>query len=267
MTFFVAFKDLENKADWFTTEAHVHVALQQRSVPTRNGDPTFFHFDSATMTQLQYPTKATETVFCRRQPQPLQCETNGRGFDMELVNFPTSVFEVKKSGAGDNAGRGVYAKVDIPAPSYLAIDDHIHVVFFGPSTMAMILDHCETSELMAATLYYSLMAYIFGYGFQYVPHVSLVWFFVNRRPLSFWLFQNWEIYSQTVVLKHSLTFLLVLGLDKHCESNDTGSTGDRSRPWKVYLCQPWLQWHIELGLYGFQHYRTDGGSFQSTGRL
>jgi hypothetical protein len=173
MTFFVAFKDLETKGDWFTTEAHVHVALQQRSVPTRNGDPTFFHFDAATMTHLQYPTKAAETIFCRRQPQPIQCETNGRGFDMELINFPTSVFEVKKSGAGDNAGRGVYAKVDVPANSYLAVDDHVHVVFFGPSTMAMILVHCETSELMAATLYDSLMAFIYGYGFQYISHVSL----------------------------------------------------------------------------------------------
>jgi hypothetical protein len=221
VTFFVAFQSLEQKASWLATEAHFQSTIHKRCSSggrggaTRhhsnnnnnnnnnanndnqhqdNGDddtrqePTFSYFDSATMTRYHYPSKASETVYCRRQPTPLGCNNNdhetsssssrggnrGRGFNLEQPSIPVDMLDVQKSWLGDHAGRGVFAKVDIPAGSYLGLESAVHAVWFGPYTFDLILYNIygRYSELFRKSRYGVLEACVYGYGYQQSPRVS-----------------------------------------------------------------------------------------------
>jgi hypothetical protein len=56
--------------------------MQKRSVSTVTGESPFLYFDGPLMQTYQYPSKATEVVYCRREPMPESC-ANGHGFDPE----------------------------------------------------------------------------------------------------------------------------------------------------------------------------------------
>ena len=85
-------------------------------------------------------------------------------YDSNYPNVPRTSFEVKKSGVGDNAGRGLFAKVDIPKNTYLSAETSSHCVWFMPSTVALIFALKEApltgDELKILYVYY----YMYGYG-------------------------------------------------------------------------------------------------------
>jgi hypothetical protein len=85
---------------------------------------------------------------------------------------------VKKSGVGDNAGRGVFAKVAIAEDTYLSAETSSHYVMFMPSTVALIEaleDEPIGDELEV------LDFYMHGYGFASRLFVS----FAVSRLLHF----------------------------------------------------------------------------------
>jgi hypothetical protein len=122
------------------------------------------------MVSYQVPHRAVETVFCRREPAPEQCLEGDDTYDSNYPNAPLTSFEVKKSGVGDNAGRGVFAKVDIAEDTYLSAETSAHSVLFMPSTVALI--EALEEEPIGAELEV-LEYYMHGYGFTSRLHVSL----------------------------------------------------------------------------------------------
>jgi hypothetical protein len=217
LTFFVAFQSLEQKASWLASEAHFQSIIHQRCSSggvvgvgvTRNSnskdnhhqdnddgddgtrkEPTFSYFDSATMTRYHYPSKASEMVYCRRQPTPIGCNNDddhelghgsiasvsGRGFNLEQLSIPLAQLDVQKSWLGEHAGRGVFSKVDIPAGSYLGLESAVHAVWFGPYTFDIILYNIygRHSELFRKSPYGVLEACVYGYGYQQSPRVSAI---------------------------------------------------------------------------------------------
>jgi hypothetical protein len=110
-----------------------------------------------------------ETVFCRKEPKPEECWDGESIYSSNYPNAPLSSFEVKKSGVGDNAGRGVFAKMDIPEDTYLSAETSCHSVLFMPSTVALI------EALEEEPIGYELEVfdyYMHGYGFTSRHFVS-----------------------------------------------------------------------------------------------
>jgi hypothetical protein len=125
------------RVNWYRNEAEVNLEMQRRSVKSKSGGPVFHYFDGATMQFFQMPSKRLETVFCRQEPTPPAC-LDFRGYDPEIKNADISSFEVKISGVGEKAGRGVFAKTDIPEGTYVTIDTSSQNVYFPPSTFDMV---------------------------------------------------------------------------------------------------------------------------------
>jgi len=156
----LAAKSDKVRSNWYRNEAQINLAMQQRSVESKSGAPVFKYFDGATMQFFQMPSKRFETVFCRKEPTPPEC-LEWRGFDPEIENAGISSFEVKVSGAGDNSGRGLYAKKDIPKGTYLTIDTSSFNVFFPPNTFSIIIEmEHQFDELVPVEVY------MHGYGYQ-----------------------------------------------------------------------------------------------------
>lgn len=122
------------------------------------------------MVSYQVPHRMVEAVFCRRQPTPEAC-LEQYNFDPEVPNVPSSSFEVKQSAVGDNAGRGVFAKVDIQANTYLAAETGVQDVEFMPSTVDLILSLTEAEIGSRLEVF---IWYMDGYAFDRQIYVSML---------------------------------------------------------------------------------------------
>ena len=157
----LGFKSYSTRKRWYANAAQVDLAILKRSMRTKSGTTPFKYFDGPTMVSYQVPPRSMEAVFCRRNPTPEECLC-GYHFDPENWNVPASSLEVKKSNVGENAGRGVFAKVDIPENAYVSLEKNVQSVMFMPSTVALIeaLEKEPVGDELEALTYY--MA---GYGF------------------------------------------------------------------------------------------------------
>lgn len=156
----VAFKDYSTRANWYASESEIAVEMHRRAMPTTSGESPFTYFDGATMASYQVPGRAWQYVFCRQEPTPEECFRRELGIDLETPNAPISSFEVKKSGVGEKAGRGVFAKVDIKEGSYIGLEEAVHPVIFPPKTFDIMQSIHDTFGTD------SLMEYANGYGFH-----------------------------------------------------------------------------------------------------
>jgi hypothetical protein len=162
--------------NWFTNEAAVSLRVQRRSLQTVDGKSPFLYFDGATMMSYQYPSKQSEVVFCRREPTPEGC-TGGRGYDLDRINIPISALEVKQSSLGEHAGRGVFAKIDIPASSYVGLEESVHnTIYMDPSNYALASSWCRTDDKChwssSVGTGGNIEMFMHGYGHSFSYHVS-----------------------------------------------------------------------------------------------
>lgn len=204
--YLVAFKDFDTRSDWFSNSALVSKKIRERTLPTIDGSSPFLYFDGPTMLTYQYPSKQSEVVFCRGNPHVKECK-EGHGFNPERQNLPLSSLEVKQSSLGERAGRGVFAKVDIPSQSYVGLEKLIPIIYGSP----------QTYNLMANWEYYNetiydfyrgdeLEVYTHGYGHVFSHHVSFQW--DNFPAPSLFLHQTVLTYS----IVYSLNMIYVLCL-------------------------------------------------------
>ena len=143
--------------------------IRKRLLPTKVGDSPVLSFDGATMLSYMHPSKASEVVFCLRVPKA--CEPDYR-FDPAIVNLPLNeTLEVKQSSLGEKAGRGVFAKQDIPVRSYVGLQSIVHPVYMSPSTYTLI--GAMGSHKIASLSYGEVVfVYSYAYGHSFSWHVS-----------------------------------------------------------------------------------------------
>ena len=126
------------------------------------------------MVSYQNPSKRVENVYCRRTPMPKDCK-HMRGFDALTPNAKTELFEVKQSGAGQQAGRGVYATADIAKGTFFAIEKVVQAVHFPSRTFDLI----TSLNTYVVDSLYSIEMYMHGYGFQNVNKVRRLVIFLR----------------------------------------------------------------------------------------
>jgi len=160
-TLLVAFKSYETRARWYLNAAEIDLEIMGRRVQTKSGKNPFQYFDGATMVSYQVPPKAMETVYCRQEPMPEECEEGHFTYNPEIPNIPISSFEVKMSEESENAGRGVFTMVDIPEGTYLSAETGCYPVIFMPWTKELIEDMKNEFDMNRI---HSVEAYMHGYG-------------------------------------------------------------------------------------------------------
>jgi len=80
----IAFKTGKPNEAWDSTYSSWHnMHIDQRTLPTPNGDSSLLHFDGAMMKSYSYPSKTSGVVFCRGYPESPFCK-EGRGLESEL---------------------------------------------------------------------------------------------------------------------------------------------------------------------------------------
>jgi hypothetical protein len=160
--FAVAVKSAVGIAGWRMSEAHYQLRMRKRFMPMRatddhgeTGRNAFMDglvaFDGATMLQLLFPAKHSAEAACSLWDRAIgdddedgpYCNPRGHGYDPDVGNVPLDELYVSKSMAGENAGRGVFTKVDIPFETYLALETTVHAVIFEWPTVKLHEDMLE----------------------------------------------------------------------------------------------------------------------------
>ena len=180
----MATKSSKARANWYRNEAEVNVEVVRRTIKTKSGSPIFQYFDGATMQLFQLPSKRFETIFCKAEPRPESCD-DLRGYDPLIPNADISHFEVKVSGAGENAGRGLFATRDIPQGAYFSIEAASRSVDFPPNTVRLITEMEALSDELTP-----VECYMHGYGFQGQHHVSVS--YSHHLPSTFMLLTRYS---------------------------------------------------------------------------
>lgn len=145
--------------------------MLKRGVMTKSGDSPFRYFDGSTMVSYQVPHRSMETVFCRRNPMPKECEKGMYDYDPAIPNVPASSFEVRKSAVSSDTGWGIFTNVDIPNHAYLSAETNVQSVSFMPSTVSLIDDISDKDFGKAAEV---LKWYMDGYGYYSRRFVSFL---------------------------------------------------------------------------------------------
>jgi hypothetical protein len=84
-----------------------------------------------------------EAVFCKRDPKPEACLRAEYDFDPELPNVSSSLFDVKQTKIGDQAGLGTFTTVDILKDSLMSAETNVQAVRFMPTTVDLIQQLAE----------------------------------------------------------------------------------------------------------------------------
>jgi len=128
-------------------------------------------FDGTAMERYRTTHRAYQNRFCgghRDAPLSQMCGAL-TGIDPRLRDFPPEAFEVRQSTLGEGAGRGLFARVDIPAGSLIMEREAVNSVHFPESTLDVIdktmwellSDIPEVEEIVDM-----LFSYYEGYGYS-----------------------------------------------------------------------------------------------------
>ena len=172
----VAFKSFSAKGMWHMNEALYNLEIMSRSQQNEDTHFPFKYFDSAAMMSIQYPSRLSEREHCQFYPfestnssRPEVC-TEGHGLNPERHDVPTNLLKVQTSSEGENAGRGIFASVDIPLGSYIDLETSSHPVRCPWYCADIVIDFYEAeNEILNA---YGLYYYMDGYGFMDEKTVS-----------------------------------------------------------------------------------------------
>ncbi|KAL3906804.1 MAG: hypothetical protein SGILL_009125, partial [Bacillariaceae sp.] len=166
----VAFKESHGVAYWRRNEANYNRLMKERLRGIYNSND-FAVFDSATMLQLQFPPSHSAMEYCGcYSPEVIEKrECTVQGYHPDDPNIPLDDLYVSKSKAGENAGRGVFANVDITEGSNIALETTTDSIHFEWMTTQLHRDMMESVPIYAKGFAKIVHVYAEAYGYESNP--------------------------------------------------------------------------------------------------
>jgi hypothetical protein len=167
-SFWLAMKSRESRAFWFgRNQAEAELLIRKRM--SEASMLSLHSFDAAGFTSQRFASRISEEIWCRMNVG--ECGS-GHGFDPFVPNTPTSAFQVKHSGVGEKAGRGVFARQRVPKGSTIGMDTCVLGMFVPPATYELLTSmyfpdptaEYEAAKHVADLLWKSVHNYVYGYG-------------------------------------------------------------------------------------------------------
>ena len=126
--FMVVCKSVTCRKHFYATPDEMDYQIYDRITPTISKARALVYFDGVTHLGYQVAPKAWETLYCRREPMPFECDYRHLAFDREIFEFnieneAEGAFSVTAEYADDKEEEikqtHLWANVDIPKGSYV----------------------------------------------------------------------------------------------------------------------------------------------------
>lgn len=139
----IACKSASCRDEFFAGPQVVNSKLASRIVRARNGRKLPKYFDGVVNHRLQTAPKSFETIYCRRDPVPFECNFRNLDFSREIFNYSEneheSAFSIQMDDSNPNdVQQRVIATVDIPAGSYIMPSDVSKSVIVDSSVLNQV---------------------------------------------------------------------------------------------------------------------------------
>jgi spermidine synthase len=119
-SFLLICKSHSCRKQWYAGADAIDFQIYERIVTTHSKERALKHFDGSTQYTFQFPPKAWETVYCRREPQPFECAFRGLDVKAELRELredpEESDFYIKQVSDDDI---GIFASKPIKKGDYI----------------------------------------------------------------------------------------------------------------------------------------------------
>lgn len=169
-SFVIACKSVSCRKRWYAGSNGIDFQIYERIVKTNNDDPALVHFDGATHSQYQYAPKAWETLYCRREPVPFECNFRGLDLQEEIFDFNVdpekSSFTIEKKEDGQV---GVFASVFIKKDSYILAEELASSFVISDTTVESLQNSTEVMSGSTATIIEDMLAFVDKNG-----HASMI---------------------------------------------------------------------------------------------
>jgi spermidine synthase len=122
-SFLVVCKSADCRERWMQESDVIDSQIYQRIVLTKSGKPALIHYDGSTQHSYRYPPKAWETVYCRREPTPFECnfiqlDPAAEVHEYNITHEKSGSFKVDWVGDNEEEARIVTTR-NIPKGSYI----------------------------------------------------------------------------------------------------------------------------------------------------
>jgi hypothetical protein len=124
-SFLIVCKNVECRSRWYARSDEINYQIYDRIVQTKSKERALTYFDGTTQYDYQWPKKGWETVYCRREPTPFECNYRSLSWEAEvheldLTDPVKSSFrvEIKELESGETQ-TSVYATTDISRGSFV----------------------------------------------------------------------------------------------------------------------------------------------------
>lgn len=169
-SFLVVCKHAKCRDRWYAGSDAVDFQIYERIRKTKSKNPALVHFDGSTQYTYQFPPKAWETVYCRREPTPYECNFRGLDLKAQIHDLTTDEnevgsFEVKK-GADDIPG--VFATVEIKKGDYVMASDLASSLIISNQSKTNLEHNTQIAGIGSAVVIEDFLEFIDDYS-----HVSL----------------------------------------------------------------------------------------------
>ena len=86
-SFLLVCKDTACYNRWSASVDAVDYEIFNRIIPSKSGNALLKHYDGVTQSTYQVPPMAWESVYCRREPTPFECNYRSLDFSKEVHEF------------------------------------------------------------------------------------------------------------------------------------------------------------------------------------
>lgn len=154
IAFMVMCKSTKCRQEWYAPTDVTDYSIYNRVKKSKSGERTLVHYDGSTQHSFKFPPKAWETVYCRREPTPVECAfihipIKALLFDVDHEDASKSSFTLELKDDGKSA---VFANVDMPKGSYIMPTDLASSFLISDSSVKELQQHSEIDGTPAPVL-------------------------------------------------------------------------------------------------------------------
>jgi spermidine synthase len=162
---------------WFEEPMVIDYQISQRIKEKKSKETKLLNFDGATQHLYQIAPRVWEEMYCRREPQPFECDYRSIDFTKEMFHLPVDVDGNDEESSftlttnKDNTGKQVteiYATEDIPKGSYIMPYSSAASFSIAENTHNLVKSNVERSENRGddASVIKNFLKYIDNHGHE-----------------------------------------------------------------------------------------------------
>jgi len=168
-SFIVVCKNSNCRSNWYASTDVIDYEIYDRIVHTISENSPLIHFDGATQHSYIVPPKAWETVYCRREPTPFECDYLQLDQTKDIYEFEIEEEEsdfaintvVTEGGEEINT---IYATCDIPKGSYIMPEDLTASFSIHDKIKKNLIDNTQIAGTGKVSVIEDFLDYVDVYG-------------------------------------------------------------------------------------------------------